>query len=195
MSRQPRLCSAGRAEGRGGRRGRWLVERALGSPVFSGTWAFPGRGAVAGTISLAGWYDQRPLTRYLLFAVPLLVLTLGLFTFALEALGLQTAPALRATDALPPLFVLGTWLLEAVGLTALFLILEGRTSSRWLEGLLTGWISWVFRGPLLVLTVVPLTRQPPDLWWALALRWLAVYTLCGLLLALLAHRLGLDPET
>jgi hypothetical protein len=146
-------------------------------------------------MSLAGWYDQRPLTRYLLFAVPLLVLTLGLFTFALEALGLQTAPALRAADALPPLFVLGTWLLEAVGLTALFLILEGRTSSRWLEGLLTGWIAWVFRGPLLVLTVAPMTRQPPDLWWALALRWLAVYTLCGLLLALLAHRLGLDPET
>lgn len=125
-----------------------------------------------------------------------MVLTLGLFTFALEALGLQSAPALRAAgQALPPHFVLGTWLLEAVGLSALFLILEGRTASRTLDGLLTGWIAWVFRGPLLVLTVVAVTHQSPDLWWSLALRWLAVYTLCGLLLALLAHRLGLDPET
>lgn len=140
-------------------------------------------------------YDQPPLARYLFFALPLLVLTLALFSFALEALGLQAGPGmLGAGQALPPQFVLGTWLLEALGLAALFLILQGRTQTMYLDGLLAGWIAWVFRGPLLVLTVVAVTGQPPSPWWALALRWLAAYTLCGLLLALLAQRLGLDPE-
>lgn len=135
------------------------------------------------------------MARFVLFALPLLVLTQGLFTFALEVLGMPAAPGLLgARQALPPLYVLGAWLLEAAGLTALFLLVQGRTAAGFLDGLLTGWIAWIFRGPLLVLTVAAATSQPPEVWWAQALRWLAAYTLCGLLLATLARRLRLDAQ-
>lgn len=135
------------------------------------------------------------MTRFVALALPLLVLTLGLFAFALEALGLQASPGTFAAGReLPPLYVLGTWALEAMGLTALFLLIQGRTAAGLLDGLLAGWIAWIFRGPLLVLTVAASTRLPTEPWWALALRWLAAYTLCGLLLAALARRLRLTAE-
>lgn len=141
-------------------------------------------------------YDRHPLIRFVLFALPVLVLTLGLFTFALDAVGFEVgAELLGPRRVLPPLFQLGTWLLEAAGMTALFLVLQGRTSSGVLDGLLTGWIAWIFRGPLLVLTVVAVTRRPPGPWWSMALSWLALYTLCGVVLALLARRTRLEPES
>lgn len=133
--------------------------------------------------------------RFVGFALPLLVLTLGFATFALDTLGFEVgAGLLGPRRVLPPLFQLGIWLLEATGLTALFLILQGRTSSSFLDGLLTGWIAWIFRGPLLVLTVVAVTRRSQDPWWSMALSWLALYTLCGVVLALLARRTRLEPE-
>ena len=133
--------------------------------------------------------------RFLGFSLPALVLTLGVFTFALETLGFEVgADLLGPGRVVPPLFQLGAWLLEAVGLTALFLILQGRTSSSFLDGLLAGWIAWIFRGPLLVLTVVAVTPRSPEPWWSMALSWLVLYTLCGMVLAFLARQTRLDPE-
>lgn len=127
-------------------------------------------------------YDTGTLTRFLALAVPLLVLTMALFTFTAEWLGLATA------SSLPGRLLLGSWLLESVGLAVLFLLLQGRGGSRWLDGLLTAWIAWLFRGPLLVLTLVGVARMPKDPWWSMVIGWLVLYSLCGLLLASLAPR-------
>ena len=140
-------------------------------------------------------YDLRTLRRFLIFALPLLVLTMALFQFALEALG--RAPDLSAlshsgASPLPGWVVLATWVLEAVGLAALYLLIQGR-SGRWLAGLLTGWIAWVFRGPLLVVTVAGLAGLPPGPWWGLVFSWWVLYTLCGLLLGSVAVAAGLQP--
>ena len=86
----------------------------------------------------------------------------------------------------PPLLMAGTWILEAFGLIALFLLIEGRTGSRWLDGLLAGWIAWIFRGPLLVVTLVVATGWPQGPWFRLALGWWVLYSICGLTLAQLA---------
>ena len=101
--------------------------------------------------------------RFLLLALPLLILTMAVFRFALETLGMAPDPAaLSRSDAaeLPGWVTLATWALEAVGLASLFLLIQGR-NGRWLAGLLTGWIAWVFRGPLLVVTVAGLAHLPP----------------------------------
>src|SRR5947199_1905879 len=95
-------------------------------------------------------YDRRALRRFLIFALPLLVLTMGLFRFAQEALKLTPDPAalsLASAVSLPGWVTLATWLLEAVALAALYLLVLGRGGSRWAAGLVTGWIAWVFRGP------------------------------------------------
>jgi hypothetical protein len=101
---------------------------------------------------------------------------------------------------LPPALVLGSWILECVGLAALFLLVHrGQTRGRtpggggrpslatdMLDGALTGWIAWVFRGPLLVLTLVS-AGVPRDPWWHITLVWLILYTACGLLLGCIGH--------
>jgi hypothetical protein len=126
-------------------------------------------------------YDRRPLRRFLLLALPLLILTMALFQFAMEMLGLQVDPAeLGGGIALPGYVSLATWTLEALGLSALFLLVHGRGWG-WTSGLLTGWIAWVFRGPLLP-------------WWLLVLSWWVLYSLCGLLLSGVAAGLGLGVE-
>jgi hypothetical protein len=140
-------------------------------------------------------YDRRALRRFLIFALPLLVLTMALFSFALEALGMAPDPALLSRSGIAPLpgwVVLATWMLEAVGLAALFLLVQGR-GGRLLAGLLTGWIAWVFRGPLLVVTVAGLAGLPPGPWWTMAFSWWVLYTLCGLLLGGTAAVAGLPP--
>lgn len=91
---------------------------------------------------------------------------------------------------LPQWVMLATWTLEAVGLAALFLLIQGR-GGRWIAGLLTGWIAWVFRGPLLVVTVAGLAGLPPGPWWSMVLSWWVLYTLCGLLLGGVAAAAGL----
>jgi hypothetical protein len=139
-------------------------------------------------------YDRRVLRRFLLFALPLVVLTMALFRFAEEALGMAPDPARLSFSAavqLPGWVVLATWFLEAVALTALFLMIQGR-GGRWITGLLTGWIAWVFRGPLLVVTVAGLAGLPPGPWWTLALSWWVLYTLCGLVLGGVASAAGLQ---
>lgn len=134
------------------------------------------------------------LRRFLLFALPLLVLTMGLFSFAEEALGMAPDPArLSPLGAvhLPSWVMLATWGLESVGLAALFLMIHGR-SGRWLAGLLAGWIAWVFRGPLLVVTVASLAGLSPGPWWVLVFSWWVLYTLCGLVLGGVASAAGLQ---
>ncbi len=129
--------------------------------------------------------------RFLLFALPLLVLLMALFDFALVAFGLvpegDLLNRLAAAGGLPGWAVLGTWVLQAVALTALFLLVQERNGGSWLAGLLTGWIAWVFRGPLLVVTVVGLAGLPPRPWWSMTVAWLFLYSLCGLLLGGLAR--------
>lgn len=138
------------------------------------------------------------MARYLAFALPLLLLFLGLAGFAAEHL----APAPDTSDLerlgllrqapLPGAAVLGGWLLEALGLTALFLLIQGRSGRWWLDGLLTGWIAWIFRGPLLLVSLAALTALPREPWWSLSLRWWLVYPLGGLLLAVVARGLGVE---
>jgi len=112
---------------------------------------------------------------------------LAVFHFAWNALD----PTARLD--LPASLVLGSWVLECVGLTALFLLIqkgggEGLSlRSNLLDGLLAGWIAWVFRGPLLVLTLVGAAGVPRDPWWHITVVWLVLYTACGLLLGMLAH--------
>jgi hypothetical protein len=141
-------------------------------------------------------YDRAPLRRFLLLALPLLVLAMALFHFALEQAGMSPDRALLArtgSAVLPAWVTLGTWCLESVALAALFLLIYGRGDSGWLTGLLTGWIAWVFRGPLLVVTVVGLAGLPPGPWWSMAFSWWILYSLCGLLLGFLA-RSALAPS-
>ncbi len=148
-----------------------------------------------------GWlsglrYDRRTLKRFLAFSVPLLLLAMALDRFALEAVGRAPDPSILSHAEvlkLPGWVMLATWVLEAVALSALYLLIHGRGGTRWLNGLLTGWIAWVFRGPLLVVTVVGMAGLPQGPWWALAFSWLVLYTFCGLILGGAAAAAGLQP--
>lgn len=134
--------------------------------------------------------------RFLFLALPLLVLAMALYRFGLEILGMAPDPALLSPSApprLPGWVVLATWGLESVGLAALFLMIQGRGGSRLVSGLLAGWIAWVFRGPLLVVTAVSLAGLAAGPWWALAFSWWILYTICGLLLGVVAVSAGLPP--
>lgn len=137
--------------------------------------------------------------RFIVYAVPVLVLLLALFGFAVELLDAEPRSgsvirlALFEQPRVPGQLVLGTWLVEASGLIALFLLTQGRFGTWWLDGLVAGWVGWIFRGPLLVVTIVVATRQPQDPWWALAFGWWVLYSVCGLSLAILARRSGLEP--
>jgi hypothetical protein len=139
---------------------------------------------------------HRAVVRFLVLAFALLVLTMAVFAFALDTFGL--IPSTREADfgfgrgELPAGAVLGTWGLEAMALIALYLLVQGRSHAWWMDGLATGWLAWVFRGPLLVVTVVGAARLPPDPWWAMTLRWLLLYSLCGLMVAAVASSLRLS---
>jgi hypothetical protein len=134
-------------------------------------------------------YDRRALRKFLLLSLPLLVLAMALFRAVQEAWGRGGASRMGGTS-LPVWVIVGTWVLEALGLSALFLLIQGGGGNRLLNGLLTGWIAWVFRGPLLVVAVVTLGGLPPGPWWALALSWWFLYTLCGLLLGVIGAASG-----
>jgi hypothetical protein len=140
-------------------------------------------------------YDRHPLRRFLVLALPALVLVMALFRSSVEALGrapalLSAAPEVRQHAVV----VIGTWLLEALSLSALYLLVQGSGGSRLLNGLLTGWIAWVFRGPLLVISVVTLGGQPAGPWWSMTFSWWVLYTICGLLLGVIAAASGLRPS-
>ena len=123
--------------------------------------------------------------RFLVLAVFSIVLLIGVGTSAFDAAdGGSFGARLDGYD------LLGGWVLEAVALSALFLLVQGRGGSWWLDGLLTAWIAWIFRGPVLVLAVAEHLGGGRDPWWNLTLRWLAIYSLAGLFIAFLARRLG-----
>lgn len=128
-----------------------------------------------------------------------MVLLLALFGFAVELLDFEPRRgsvirlALFEQPQVPGQLVIGTWLVESAGLIALFLLTRGRFGAWWLDGLVAGWLGWIFRGPLLVITLVVAARQPQEPWWTLAFGWWALYSVCGLSLALLARRSGLNP--
>lgn len=139
--------------------------------------------------------------RFIAYAVPLLILLLALFGFTVELLDAEPRKgsvirlALFEQPRVPGQLVIGTWLVEASGLIALFLLAQGRFGTWWLDGLVAGWVAWVFRGPLLVITIVVAARQAQDPWWKLAFGWWVLYSVCGLSLAILARRSGLAPWT
>lgn len=121
---------------------------------------------------------------------------MALFHFTLEALGRAPDPtvlSLSGGGSLPGWVALATWALEALALSALFVLVYSRSGLRLLSGLLAGWIAWVFRGPLLVITVVGLAGLPAGPWWGLAFSWWILYSLCGLLLGGAAAAAGLQP--
>ena len=139
------------------------------------------------------------MTRFLLFAFTSLLLLIALFNLGVELVG--AAPELgpmvgwrEGRSGLPGAFVLASWALEALALTALFVLVDGDRRSRWLSGLVTGWMAWVFRGPLLVLAAVGFGRLEGGPWWRLSLRWFLLYTLAGLLLALVARLTAAAPS-
>lgn len=140
------------------------------------------------------------LLRFTAYALPLLILLLAVFGFAVEVLDLEPAGgatmrlAILEQSRIPAAFVLLAWLMEACGLMALFLVTQGRAGAWWLDGLLSGWLAWVFRGPLLVLTITVATHQSQQAWWRIVIGWWILYSVCGLALAALARSLGETGE-
>jgi hypothetical protein len=122
------------------------------------------------------------LPRFLVLALPLVLLALGAFHFAAEALDL-------AVPELPAPYLLGLWVLEAIGLVALFLLVRERGLGRWAAGLAASSTAWIFRGPVLALTAAGASRLPAGSWSTLVLAWLGLYSVCGLLMAAVAGHL------
>lgn len=131
------------------------------------------------------------LLRFLLLAPPLVLLALGAFHYGGEILGLPV-------PRLPGPFLLGLWVLEAIGLVALFLLVRERLLDRWVAGIASSWAAWIFRGPVLALSSagVPIGQGAPGggSWGPMILAWLGLYTLCGLLMASVAGSLTATPE-
>ncbi len=138
--------------------------------------------------------------RFTAYALPLLILLLAVFGFAVEVFDLEPAGgavirlAILEQSRVPAAYVLLAWLMEACGLMALYLVAQGRSGAFWLDGLLAGWLGWVFRGPLLVLTVTVAAHQSQQAWWRIVFGWFLLYSACGLALAFLARSLGELPE-
>jgi hypothetical protein len=140
------------------------------------------------------------LPRFITYALPLLILLLALFGFTVEILDAEPRPGsvlrLALSDAaqVPAGVVLGSWLMEACGLLALYLLARKRFGAWWVDGLVAGSLAWVFRGPLLVITLTVAVRQSQDAWWTLVFGWWVLYCICGLALALLARNLLDGPQ-
>lgn len=124
--------------------------------------------------------------RFLILALPLVILALALFHFAGEALDLDQPAKLAAP------FLLGRWVLEALGLTALYVLVYERGLGRWASGLAACWTAWLFRGPVSVLVVAGGVRLGTSDWWRLLVAWLILYTVCGLVMGAVAR--SLEPE-
>lgn len=136
-------------------------------------------------------YDEHTLFRYLLYSLSLLILLSAVFGVVVGKLDLAPGAAvveLTLGAGLPARVVLGGWLLEATGLAALVLLIQGRCATWWLDGLVAGWVGWIFRGPVLVVTLAA-AGQSPRAWWPLVLGWLGLYSIQGLVTALIARNL------
>lgn len=144
--------------------------------------------AGAGSLPVDGYrglgYHRPPLLRFVLLALLLTILLIGIGSLVADfADGGRFGPRLEGR------FVLGGWLLQAVGLVALFLLIQGRGGAWWVDGLLAGWLAWIFRGPVLVLALAENARASAASGWSIAARWLLIYTVCGLVLGLMARRM------
>jgi len=125
------------------------------------------------------------LLRFLFLSVLTTTLLIGIGAVGFDAVdGGEFGPRLDGK------VTLGGWLLEAVALSALFLLIQGRGGSWWLDGLLTAWLAWIFRGPVLVLAVAEANVGAGISWWHLTMRWLVIYTACGFVIAFIARRFG-----
>jgi hypothetical protein len=138
------------------------------------------------------------LGRFLFISLLLLVGLMAAFSWALPALGLMPAMdelarlGLERTRPMPLGVSAGGWLIESLALTALFLLVQGRAGAWWLDGVVAGLIGWVFRGPIMVLSIVSWSRLASAPWWPMSQRWLALYLVCGLTLAIVARRFGVE---
>ncbi len=112
--------------------------------------------------------------RFVLLAVPLAVLVLALSTFAADLAGLGpdlsplAAQGLARAGGLPRGVGAAAFAFEAMALTALYLMIEGRFGRWWLDGLASGLVAWLFRGPILVLAVAALVAVPTAPLWEAA---------------------------
>lgn len=123
------------------------------------------------------------MVRFLVLALPLVLLALAGFHFGGEALDLPV-------PRLPTPFLLGLWILEAAGLVGLFLLVHERHLGRWVAGIASTWTAWIFRGPVLALSAAGLSAPGVGSWGTMVLAWLGLYTVCGLLMAAVAGSLG-----
>lgn len=126
--------------------------------------------------------------RFLFLALPLVLALVAGGHFLAGLLG--WAPP----RGLPARTLFGGWLLEAVGLTAMFLLIQARGLNRFVAGIGAAWTAWLFRGPVLVVTVAGASRVPVESWWRLVLVWFVVYTVCGIALGALAAEPDPDPR-
>lgn len=131
--------------------------------------------------------------RFLALALPAAVLVLALVTFAGAALGAgpDLAPLAQRGVARPqglpqPAAALAL-VFEATALLAFFLLIEGRAGGGVLDGAIAGLAAWLFRGPLLVLTVAHLTRLPTAPFWQAARLDLVALPLAGAAIGALAR--------
>ncbi len=135
-------------------------------------------------------YDRRPLSRFLFLAIPLLVMIMALFGLVQELVGVEAPGNFGWHPRAHGVRVaLASFILESLALTALFLLARGRAPSWWLDGLLTGWLAWLFRGPVVILAIASLDGAARLPWRQLALGWWVLYSICGLSLAILSQRL------
>lgn len=135
---------------------------------------------------------MRLMVRFLVISLPLLLLLFAGAAFAVDMMG--WAPAALEAGGLGALtgpagrLVFGGWVLEALSLLVLFLLVQSRNQAGLvLDGLAAGGVAWLFRGPLLVLTVTGVGGLPREPWWTIAEQRLVVYLLAGLLLAAVAR--------
>ncbi len=136
-------------------------------------------------------YDRRPLNRFLLLCIPLLVMIMALFGLVQELAGVE-APFESGwhPKALGARVAIASWILESTALTALFLLARGRAPTWWLDGFLAGWLAWLFRGPVVILAIASMSEAHSVSWGHLVLNWWLLYSICGLTLALLARTLS-----
>lgn len=133
------------------------------------------------------------MARFVLLAVPLAVLVLALAAVGADLVGFGpeldslAQRGVARPEGLPRTYQAAAFLFEGFALVALYLLLEGRTGLWWLDGVATGLAAWLFRGPLLVLTLAALTRLPTEPFWQVARLALIAEPAAGLAIAALAR--------
>lgn len=122
-----------------------------------------------------------------LFSLTIPFLDVGWTSYSLAALPKMMSFAVLTVRDAPMRAVVGTWLLEAFGLIGIFLLVEGRSRLWWLDALLASWAAWIFRGPLLVVTLGLAAGRPRVPLFHLVVGWWVLYSVCGLALGILVR--------